>query len=201
MRQSKRIAINALSSWGGIFANAAVLIFLTKFLLNRLSSEEFGMLRYVITMQGSLIFLDLGLGVALNRFVSRFLATKEVRRLNATISLIFLLYLGLGTVAGLAMTGLGLLLPSLITGCTAELYASGFWLMVCMGAALAMRFWGYAPRGVLWGIQRYDIVTIILAVGAVLRAGADAFVSKGEPAHVLLANVISFASDQAWERR
>ncbi len=86
MQQSKRIAINTLSSWIGMFANAAVLIFLTKFLLNRLGPVKFGMLRYVLTIQGSLLFLDLGLGATLNRFVSQLLAANDVWQLNAKIS-------------------------------------------------------------------------------------------------------------------
>jgi len=42
--------------------------------------------------------------------------------------------------------------------------------MVCIGGTLAIRFWGYAPRGVLFGSQRYDVVNIILTGAAFLRA-------------------------------
>ena len=170
MKQSKRIAINAVSSWAGIFANAVVLIFLTKFLLNRLGSERFGMFRYVITIQGSLLFLDLGLGGTLNRFVSRFLAIDNLQKLNAAISFATLLFLGLGVVAGLILSCLGFFLPNLVVGCSPELYRSGLLLMVCIGGTLAIRFWGYAPRGVLFGSQRYDVVNIILTSSAFLRA-------------------------------
>ena len=170
MKQSKRIAINTASSWAGMFANAAVLIFLTKFLLNRLDSEQFGMLRYVITIQGSLLFLDLGLGATLNRYVSRFLAIDNQQKLNAAISFVALLFLGLGVVAGLILSCLGFFLPNLVVGCSPELYRSGLLLMVCIGGTLAIRFWGYVPRGVLFGSQRYDVVSIIFTGAALLRA-------------------------------
>ncbi|MHC5060997.1 MAG: lipopolysaccharide biosynthesis protein [Planctomycetota bacterium] len=170
MKQSKRIAINTLSSWVGMFANGAVLIFLTKFLLSSLGSEQFGMLRYVITIQGSLLFLDLGLGATLNRFVSRFLAIDNLQKLNAAISFVALLFLGLGVVAGLILSCLGFILPNLIIGGSPELYRSGLRLMVCIGGTLAIRFWGYIPKGVLFGSQRYDVVNVILMGSAILRA-------------------------------
>jgi O-antigen/teichoic acid export membrane protein len=153
-----------------MFANAAVLVFLTKFLLNRLGPDRFGMFRYVVTIQGSLLFLDLGLGATLNRFVSRLLALKDMGRLNAAISFTSLLFFGLGIIAGLTMTSIGFILPSLVLGCTDELYARGLLLMACMGATLATRFWGYAPRGVLFGAQRYDVVNIVQSGTAILRA-------------------------------
>jgi len=129
------------------------------------------MFQYVRTMQGSLLFLDLGLGATLNRFVSQLLAVDEMKRLNGAISFASLLFIGLGLMAGLIMTGIGFILPSLVTGGTVRLYRNGLLLMVSMGGALAMRFWGYAPRGILFGAQRYDIVNVIMVVAAILRAG------------------------------
>jgi len=155
-----------------MFTNAAVLVFITKFLLNRLSAEEFGMLRYAITMQGVLMFLDLGLGVALNRFVSRHIAIHDTHGLNAAISFASALFLGLGAAAGLAMVGLGLILPSLITGASDDLYHKGLILMACIGGALALRFWSYAPKGVLFGIQQHFVANIVLTVSAMVRAAA-----------------------------
>jgi O-antigen/teichoic acid export membrane protein len=172
MQQSKRIAINTLTSWLGMFANAAVLIFLARFLLHRLGTDQFGMLQYVLTIQGSLLFLDLGLGTTLNRFVSRLLAVDDVARLNGAVSFVSLLFFGLGIIAGLAMTAIGFVLPDLLTKCSAELYSSGLMLMVCIGGALTIRFWGYAPQGLLFGAERYDVVNVIRASAAVLRAAS-----------------------------
>ena len=104
MRQSKIIAINTVSNWLGMFANSAVLIFLAKFLLGKIGIDQFGMFQYVLTMQGSLMFLDLGLGATLNRFVSRLLAVEDVKRLNAAISFTLLLFFGLGITAAVVLT-------------------------------------------------------------------------------------------------
>lgn len=153
-----------------MFANAAVLIFLAKFLLSKLAIDQFGMFQYVLTMQGSLVFLDLGLGATLNRFVSRLLAVDDVKRLNAATSFTSLLFFGLGIIAAVVLTGIGLFLPLLVPEGTTTLYKSGFVLMVCMGANLGIRFWGYTPRGVLFGKQRYDMVSIIHTLTAILRA-------------------------------
>ena len=170
MKQSKQIAINTISSWAGIFANVAVLIFLTKFLLNRLSLEQFGLLRYVLTIQASFLFLDLGLSVTLNRYVSQFEARGDLTQLNAAISLTFFLFLGLGLIAGLILSGMGIYLPALVAGCTPELYSSGLLLMICIGATLTVRFWRYTPRGVLFGLQKHFVVNAIITGTAVLRA-------------------------------
>lgn len=152
-------------------ANAVVLIFLTKFLLHRLGSDQFGLLRYVLAVEASLLFLDLGLGGTLNRFVARLLATNDSLRVNAVVTLSGLLFLGLGVVAGLVMVVAGSFLPHLVTDGTAELYAGGATLMAYIGATLMLRFWGYAARGLLFGHQRHDVVNVIQCVAVLLRAG------------------------------
>jgi O-antigen/teichoic acid export membrane protein len=175
MRQSKRIALNTLTSWIGTFVNAAVLIFLTKFLLHRLGQDQFGMLRYILTLQGSLVILDLGLGGTLNRFASQLLTAQDINKLNAVFSLVFFLFLALGALAGVIMTCMGFILPSLVMNGSDELYAAGFVLIGYIGWTIALRFWSYAPRGLLFGAQRYDIVNGIQVVAAMLRAGGIVF--------------------------
>lgn len=154
MQQLKRIAVNTISSWVALFATAAAMIFLTKFLVGRLGIERFGMFRYVATIQGSLMFLDLGLGTTLNRFASRFLAVKDYDRLNSAASFSLLMFLGMGTLAGIIMVGIGVILPSLVTGATSASYSRGFLLVCCFGGMVTLRFWGYSARGLLFGAQR-----------------------------------------------
>lgn len=170
MSQSKRIAINTISSWAGIFVNGAILIFLTKFLLTRLDKDSFGIFQYVRTIQASLLFLDLGLGATLNRYVSQLLVSEKNSALNAAVSFATFLFGALGIIAGVVMVVIGSFIPVFVTGCSTELYAAAFVLMSFMAANLMIRFWGYAPRGVLFGLQRYDIVNIILIAAAILRA-------------------------------
>lgn len=172
MKQTKQIAINTVSSWIALFASAAVMIFLTKFLLHRLGTERFGIFRYVLTIQGSLMFLDLGLGATLNRFTSQMLAVKDYEHLNRIASFGFIMFFGLGILAGAVMVGLGHILPMLVTDATAQLYSRGYLLMCCIGGMLALRFWGYSARGLLYGAQRYDLVSVVQAGGAILRAAA-----------------------------
>ncbi len=174
MRQSKRIAINTVSSWLGMFANAAILIFLTKFLLSKLGTSSYGMFRYVISIQELLVILDLGLGATLNRFVSQLSAKGKAEELNEVISAIFLFFIGLGLLGGAIVCSLAFALPSLVEGGTPDMYGSGLILMFCIGGTLTVRFLGYAPRGVLFGFQRYDIVNVLQCVAAVLRAIAIA---------------------------
>ncbi len=171
MSQAKRIAVNTFSSWIGLFVTVGAMVFLMRFLLYKLGREHFGMFRYVATIQGSLMFLDLGLSATLNRFTSRSLAVKDYKGLNSTASFGFLMFLFLGVLAGAVMVGLGFVLPSLITGATAALYSRGFVLMCCFAGMVALRFWGYSARGLLFGAQRYDLVNAIQAGGAILRAG------------------------------
>jgi len=170
MKQSKRIAINTLSSWISLFLNAGVMIFLTKFLLNRLGSERFGIFRYILTLQVSLMFLDLGLGATLNRFTSQLLATKDRQRLNIVASFGLLIFVVMGILSGLIVSLMGFFLPVLIPGASAESYSSGFVLMLYMGGVLALRFWSYTAKGLLYGSQRYDIVNLLQVGEAVLRA-------------------------------
>ncbi len=171
MSQAKRVAVNTFSSWIGLFVTAGTMVFLFRFLLHRLGSERFGMFRYVATIQGSLMFLDLGLSATLNRFTSRSLAVKDYKGLNSTASFGFLMFLLLGTLAGAVMVVIGFFLPSLVTGAAAASYSRGFLLMCCFAGMIALRFWGYSARGLLFGAQRYDLVNAIQAGGAILRAG------------------------------
>ncbi len=171
MQQSKRIALNTLSSWGTTAVNVLVLIFITRFLLDRLGTDQFGILRYVLTVEASLLFLDLGLGATLNRFVSRASATHDAAQVNAAVTLSAFLFLGLGLLAGFVLTILRFYLPELVVGASPELYSAGGDLMIFIGAMLTLRFWGYAPRGLLFGHQRHDLVNLIQCVSILLRAG------------------------------
>ncbi len=175
MKQSKRIAVNTLTSWGGMFANVMVIVFLTKYLLGRLGTEGYGMFRYVITILESLMVLDLGLGATLNRFVSQLLVSGDLGKLRSVVSLVFFLFLGLGFAGGLAICGLGFALPRLIEGGTTELYHSGLYMMVFIAGTFVVRFVGYTPRGILFGLQRYDLVNANQLVAALLRAASIAF--------------------------
>jgi O-antigen/teichoic acid export membrane protein len=147
-----------------------VLIFLTKFLLNKLGPEGFGIFQYVITLQGSLMFLDLGVGATLNRFSAHLLAVKDYKRLNSTASFSTLIFLGSGGLGAAIVIGLGCILPSLVVGATPELYSSGFFLMCCIGGVLILRFLGYTAQGLLFGSQRYDLVNAVQAGTTILRA-------------------------------
>jgi len=170
MRQSKIIAVNTASNWASIFFNAIVLVFLTKFLLNRLGDTSYGMFQYVIALQSSILFLDLGIGATLNRYVSQFSVVSDTQRLNSIISVSLAFFLGLGILSGAVMTILGLFLPQLITQGTAELYRSAFVLAICIGLMLMIRFWGYVPQSILFGLQRHYLVSIIGIASIALRA-------------------------------
>ena len=186
MNQTKQIAVNTISNWVALFATAVVMIFLTKFLMGRLGIERFGMFRYVATIQSSLMFLDLGLGATLNRFASRFLAVKDYDRLNSAASFSFLMFLGMGILAGITMVGIGFVLPGLVIGASPEAYTEGFMLMCCFAGMMTLRFLGYSARGLLFGAQRYDLVNAIQASGAILRAALIAIVFLRTPSSGLI---------------
>jgi O-antigen/teichoic acid export membrane protein len=199
MNQTKRIAINTTSNWAAIFVNMAVMIFLTKFLLQRLGAEKFGMFRYVITIQSSLLFLDMGLATTLNRFTSQLLAIKDYARLNSVASFSFFVFFGLGLLAGVVMVGLGYALPGLVVGGSANLYSNSFLLMSCIGVVQALKFWGYSARGLLQGVERYDLVSGVQAGEALLRAVLITFMFIMVPSSGFVTIGLCFISSALFE--
>ena len=166
----KKIAINTITSWINMFSNAFVLIFLAKYLLHILSEKEFGMFQYVISLQSTLLFLDMGLGSTVNRFVSHLTTTEDYLKLNKIVSFVNVIFVVMGVIAVIIMTILGSFLPYLVIGGDANLYNSGFKLIVLIGITMFLRFLGYAPCNVLYGIQRYDIVNMTLTMSSIVRA-------------------------------
>lgn len=129
---------------------------MSPFMVHNLGDETYGLWVLVISLTGYMGLLDLGLKVAVVRYVSRFTAMGDIQGLNSIFStgmaiycsvsgLIFLLTLGLYSFAEVFLTVSGEMLPT----------AKVVLLITGMNVAVALPVSVF--NGILAGLQRYDV--------------------------------------------
>jgi len=175
MRQGVLILWNALTN----YAREAILLVLTlvvnPFLYHRLGADAFGVVALTGNTVGFFYLLDIGMGHAVARFVSKYAALSEVQRVRAVVSTAVVVYVFLGAVVTVLVGGLGLfLLPQI--GVPASVQVEARWVIVLLGLGLGLRFVGYAFEGTLRGLQRFDICNLALLAERVVYAGTSMLV-------------------------
>lgn len=157
---------NAVSS----LAALVVGFVLAPLLLRHLGVDRFGFWSLIWAITGSLALADLRIASALTRFAADAWARGDAERLSrlASAGLAFYLALGLLEVAGaLAL----LILPARAPfEFPAAVAAEGSLVLALAVAVFALNSAGSVFVGVLQGLQRFDLTSLVAAAGACLRA-------------------------------
>src|SRR5229473_2925190 len=82
------------TSWLVVFANGAVGLLLTPFVLHHLGDEAFGLWVLVVTLAGYYGLFDAGVRSSILRYASRHRALGDQERANEVVATAFYYYLG-----------------------------------------------------------------------------------------------------------
>ena len=162
----RTILRNIVSTWAGYIVTLLV-GFLAPIIVHRLGSTRYGVWTLVVSLTGYFGILDLGLRQSVGRFVARYMALHDEENVNRTISnAIAMLGLAgalgfLGTVIANFGFGLFNVDPNFQTDARIALLIAG----VNISIALPMSVF----NAVLFSLERFDVVTGITIVGALMR--------------------------------
>jgi O-antigen/teichoic acid export membrane protein len=163
-----RFAWNLFVSW----SSQLVLIF-SGFIMPRLVDEKIGQVALGIWDFGwafvsYLTLVGLGMGACFNRYIAKHRAAGEITRLNQVANSVVFVQIVI-SLAVLLFTGIFyLILPSLFGNSLADNTVTTQWVVVFLGASLAIQMLSGSARGLLTGYHRWDIHNALHAGSSVL---------------------------------
>lgn len=96
MKRTHRIIHNAVFSVGGWSVPIVLSFIFTPYIVGKLGTDAYGILTLVWSVIGYFAFLDLGLGLALVKFIAEFFGKKDVQSVNEAIGAALIMALTLG---------------------------------------------------------------------------------------------------------
>ncbi len=149
------------------FAQMAVALGLTPFILAALGDHHYGLWVVVSALLGFYGILDLGVSSAVARFTSRAMARDDETEFRSYFATSFWLLVGLGALVLLLTTGFALLAVGAIAKPADEDIVFG--IVMILGSSLAILFPGRAFTGLLAAHLRYDLVSLMQIVCVLAR--------------------------------
>lgn len=160
-----------LSNLSGTLVAVVVGFFLIPFVVHRIGLTAFGIWVLVNSLTGYMGLLDLGLSQTLVKKSAELLAKQGKEELNKTTSTVFTLYFLIGTLVGISILGLGLLLPHIfnVSPEYINIFKIVFWIVGLQTAiSFPMSIW----QGLLGGLQDFHIINGIAVITNLLKAVA-----------------------------
>ena len=164
----RHIVRNVFSNWLGTAATMAVGFFLSPFLVHRLGNESYGIWVLAISSISYLGALDLGMRSSVLRFVSKGHTTGDHEAASAALSGALWVRLQISIVVMLLSGVLAYLFP-LLFKVPPDLAISARVAVSIIGLNLALTMSLGVFGGVISGLNRYDLQTIVTLVQMVIR--------------------------------
>ena len=165
------ISRNIVSNWAAFAVYAAVTLFMTPFLLSHLGLVRYSIWALITGLIGYYGLLDFGLRVGMTQYLTRYLATKDFARLNATASTGFVALSCCGMVVAAVTLLVTWLIPS-IDRIPQDVTVETQWCVLILGLTTAAQFAFQPFAAVFPATQRFDISNGIMICTGLLGAGA-----------------------------
>lgn len=156
MSSGSSVKRNVLASWGVHACNMVIGFFLTRYTLDVLGVSTYGNWLFINSIASYSSLLYCGFGETVSRYVARYHADQDQRRMNEVVSLVTYVFRGLG--------GLALLFAC---GMAATAHWWGGWedgelvqvriTCLILGLNVAVGMAGTCYGGVLHGLRRFDL--------------------------------------------
>lgn len=168
---ARRTLFNTLGNISVKLINLAAWLFLTRFTLQHLGPNLFGLWVLVASVTAYGLLFDFGIATAITKYVAEFRARQEPERARALIATALWLYTGLGLAVALIGAAMAPVFPDLF-GITPEQRATAVWLVLLSGLSVGLSIPASTPFAVLRGLQRFDVINLLSVVGTLMSVAA-----------------------------
>ena len=177
--QLKTVARNVTTRYFAIATEMALGLVMLPFNLSHLGAAEYGLWVLLGSITQYFSTLELGYGSGLVKFVARYRAQRDPRALNEIASTLFVIFSALALIAYGVVVGVAFNLDHLFN-ITPEQAQTGKWVLLIIGAYVALNFPFGVYGGIISGFQRFDVnntqavitsIVVALTNAAVLMAG------------------------------
>lgn len=154
MNSSKQIKIGALLSYIAIGINILTGLLYTPWMIRSIGKEDYGL--YALAMSViSLFFFDFGLGSAVTRFISKYLAENRQDKANQCLSLVYRLYLGIDVLLICILVGVYFFIPQIYKQLTPD-EIDKFKIVYAMASLYCVLSFPFIPlNGVLTAYEQF----------------------------------------------
>lgn len=168
--EKRQIVKNVSSNWFSLGINVVVGFLLTPFILHRLGDTANGLWIIIFSVTGYYGLFDLGIRSSIVRYVSKFTATGDREELAKLINTSLFTYSCIGVASMLVTLLVAANIEHIFPHIQPEFLPTARWLLLIVGAAVALGFPAGIFGGFLEGLQRFYILSWTSVVSTLLRA-------------------------------
>jgi O-antigen/teichoic acid export membrane protein len=179
---------NVLVSWGAHALAIVVGFFLMPYVVRVLGDHTYGTWVFINSLASYAGLLYFGFGDTISRYVAKYQAEGDYRRINQIVSLILAIYLAMGAVAMTIAAGLCAAVPWLSTWEGAEL-AEVRWAILILGLNVAVGLSGSVFGGVLMGLRRFDLERMVALTSDLVKLALVLLFLRSEWGLVTMATI------------
>ena len=167
----RRVLRNTASNVAGLLVSRGIWFVLTPFILHELGATRYGLWVLVGSIVGYGFILQDGTSGALQRYIALFRAQADGRRASAVVTAAVAISLA----AGLALFALGIVVAPLVPRLfhvppSEQLLAARVFRIMALGVGVSIVT--SIPTAILRGLQRHDVVNLLMTAGSALTAAA-----------------------------
>ncbi len=162
MSIKKKLIKNTIINYGIRFWGFILTFILFKFIVDNVGETDYGIYLLVTAITGYFGILDLGIGHSLVKFVAQYHAKDDKEKLNEVINTTFYIFLIVGIIGAVVLFLIGKFLLGYFVD--DEIYLKAQAIMYLIGATFIFSLSLASLKGVLAGLQRYDILAFITLI-------------------------------------
>jgi O-antigen/teichoic acid export membrane protein len=160
---------NVLSNWGAYAVSLAVGFLISPLLVHKLGDTAYGIWAFSLQLGAYLSVLDLGVRIALTRYITHYHAKNEMDHVHEAFSVGVAALGSLGIVSLLVTIVLVHFLPNIVH-VPIEMQSAARWTLFLIGLQVALSFPGAIFAGMLAALSRYDLLNTTVITISVAKA-------------------------------
>lgn len=188
MSSIRNIAKSIFSNWFSLFVSIVLSFYLAPFVVNSLGDIYYGIWAVMMQFTGYLYLMDFGIRDSIIKNTAKYRARGQARQFSRTLSVAFLLYLGM-TLICILITGVLALSIEHIADIPEQYLADARIVVFLSGLTIAQTFLFNIFSGALMGLQKYLPLNAVSIVMSIVRAGAFVFALQSGQKIVALASI------------
>ena len=166
--ESNKFSKGAIISYFSIFLNIIAGLIYTPWMIKTLGQSNYGIYSLANSIV-ALIAVDLGLGTAVSRFISKYRAENDFAKANKMIGLIFKIFIILSIILLCFLTIIYFFLPSIYIELTSNEISTLRLVFIMIGLYSVVSFCFLPLNGILMGNDKFPQYKIITLVGRIIN--------------------------------
>ncbi|OPY61755.1 MAG: putative membrane protein EpsK [Pelotomaculum sp. PtaU1.Bin065] len=169
MNIGEKLVKNVISNWLAYFVNIVISFFMMPFIIKSLGDTRYGIWVLIGSLTGYLGLFDLGIATSIHKYVAEYYSKKDNKSLNSFISTSYVAYLLIGVVVFLVTIFLAINFNRFFLSAS-NLIPETRLVMVIVGFNIAIGFPLGVLGGIVRGLQRFDINSLVETVAFVVKS-------------------------------